>query len=138
MTARAAPGAPILLALLLGSSAAGADWAPFAETTTILIVTDDADGQLRETKVWIVVLGDAGYVRTNDSRWLANIQRGSSVEVRTSAAVLHVAATEVADAETKGQVEAAFKEKYGTVQRVMSFFRIREPTVLRLEGRPTQ
>jgi len=42
---------------------------------------------------------------------------------------------EVSDPAVTARVEAAFKAKYGFVQRVMSFFRVREPTVLRLRER---
>ena len=39
---------------------------------------------------------------------------------------------EVAGALLTERVEAAFKAKYGFTQRVMSLFRMSEPTVLRL------
>jgi len=42
----------------------------------------------------------------------------------------------VGEAEPKDRIEEAFKEKYGFVQRVMSFFRMREPTVMRVVPRP--
>ena len=43
-----------------------------------------------------------------------------------------VAALEVDDPDEAARVEERFKAKYGWVQRVMSTFRISEPTVLRL------
>ena len=110
---------------------------PFVDTGTIEIATTDEDGESRETPIWIVVLDDQGYVRTNDSRWLANIRRGSDVEIRAEDSALSVSAEEVDDEDTKARVEEAFKEKYGTMQRIMSFFRMREPTVLRLKGLPS-
>jgi hypothetical protein len=126
----------IAAALAFIGSAAGAaefDWAPVRETSVVEILTTDADGALRETKIWIVVLGDAGYVRTNDSTWLANIRRGSPVRLRVGGETSDVRASEVADAATKADVEAAFKAKYGTFQRLMSALRMREPSVLRLD-----
>ena len=122
-----------VLALLLAGPAAAVDWSPFAETKTIRIVTQDEDGDTRETKVWIVIVDGTGHVRTNDSRWLANIRRGSPIELRAGETVLKVTATEVEDEAVRDRVEEAFKEKYGTTQKIMSFFRIKEPTVLRLE-----
>ena len=119
----------VLLAITPASPEVGP---PFVETGTIEIVTTDEDGELRETPVWIVVLDGQGYVRTNDSRWLANIRRGTAIEIRAEGTALPVSAEEVEDDDTKARVEEAFKEKYGGMQRVMSFFRISEPTVLRL------
>jgi hypothetical protein len=123
----------LVAALAAASPARGADpWAVFARTGTIEIVTHDADGELRETPIWIVVLDGSGWVRTNDSRWLANIRRGSPIELRAEGEVLRVSAEERSDPADSERVEAAFKEKYGWVQRVLSAFRMRQPTVLRL------
>ena len=127
-------GALLALAWLFPAAAAAADWAPFAETKTIEIETQDEDGEARETKVWIVLVDGTGYVRTNDSRWLANIRRGSAIEIRAGETTLAVSAAEVADEATRERVEQAFKAKYGAMQKLMSFFRISEPTVLRLEA----
>jgi len=130
-----------LPALALGAALAWAaparaedPWAIFAETRTIEILTHDEDGELRETPVWIVVLDAAGYVRTNDSRWLANIRRGSPIELRAEGVTLPVRAEERDDPAEYERVEAAFRAKYGWVQRVMSSFRMRRPTVLRLSA----
>jgi hypothetical protein len=41
-------------------------------------------------------------------------------------------AEEVSDEALRARVEEAYKAKYGTLQRVMSALRLREPTVLRL------
>jgi hypothetical protein len=125
----------LIAALGLIGSAVGAadfDWAPARETSVVEILTTDADGALRETSVWIVVLDDAGYVRTNDSSWLANIRRGSPVRLRVAELTRDVQASEVVDTATKQAVEAAFKAKYGALQKLMSALRVREPSVLRL------
>jgi hypothetical protein len=123
-----------LLALAVAAAAAraGTDGAPFAEADVVRIVTRDADGDERDTSVWIVLVDGNLYVRTNASRWLANIRRGSSVALRLDETTRPVSAEEVSDPAAIARVEAAFREKYGTMQRVMSFFRLREPTVLRL------
>jgi hypothetical protein len=127
----------LTLALLATAAAGGgADWSPFAEAYIVRIITQDADGAERDTRVWFVVVGGDGFVRTNDSRWLANIRRGSTValrldhEGRTMARA--VSAEEVSDPTISAAVEEAYKAKYGFVQRVMSFLRVREPAVLRL------
>ena len=126
----------LLFAALMGSGASADDnseWTgPFAEVGTIHILTQDADGGVRDTKVWIVTSHADAWIRTNDSRWLANIRRGSPIDLRTDEVSQPVAAVEVADASEAERVEALFKAKYGWVQRVMSALRISEPTVLRL------
>ncbi len=121
-----------LAALAAPRAAAESDWAPFAAADVVRIVTQDEDGDERDTPVWIVFVDGAAYVRTNDSRWLANIRRGSRVALRLDENARPVSAEQVADPAVTARVEAAFKAKYGFLQRVMSFFRIREPSVLRL------
>ncbi len=98
----------------------------------IEILTHDENGERRETSIWIVTFDGHGFVRTNDSRWLANIRRGSGVVLRLGEQEFAVAAREIDDAAIASRVEQGFKEKYGFVQRVMSAFRFREPTVLEL------
>jgi len=124
----------LALAILFAATAAAAEtsWSPFEEASVVQIVTQDEDGSKRDTPVWFVVVDGAGYVRTNDSRWLANIRRGSSVALRLDETERPVASEEVSDAAVTDAVEEAFKTKYGLMQRMMSVFRMREPTVLRL------
>ncbi len=137
---RSAPLAPLLAAALFASAslASDFDWAPAQEESVVEILTTDADGGLRETPVWIVVLEDTGYVRTNDSTWLANIRRRSPVRLRVGDEENAMRATEVADAALRARVEEAFKAKYGWLQRAMSALRMREPTVLALTPRGEQ
>jgi len=131
--------APLLvLGFVLAAAAprAGAfDWTPFAQEGTIRILTHDEDGEVRDTKVWTVVVDGAGYVRTSGSTWLENIQRNPEVQVRVRGYDYLMRAEEVKDAATRERVEEAYKEKYGLAQRTMSLFRFREPTVLRLVPR---
>ena len=128
----------VLLTLALADLARAAelDWQKFQDTDVIEVLTHDEDGALRETSVWVVAFDGHGYVRTNDSRWLANIRRGSSVALRVDAAEYAVAAREPEkDAALDAHVEEQFKQKYGFMQRVMSTFRMREPTLLEFTAR---
>jgi hypothetical protein len=112
------------------------DWTAVREAWQVRIVTADEDGSVRDVPVWAVVPdGDAAYVRTNASRWLANIRRGSDVRLRVRDTEIPVAPTEVEDEATKARVEQAYRDKYGLLQRVMSALRMREPTVLKLAAR---
>jgi hypothetical protein len=117
------------------AGAAGFDWTPFQQDSVIQILTHDEDGALRETKVWVVVVDGAGYVRTNASRWLENIQRNPEVQIRARGYEYLMRAEAVKDARLQERVEEGFLEKYGFTQRVMSLFRFREPSVLRLVPR---
>lgn len=108
------------------------DWTPYHEDSTIEIITLDEDGEVRETKIWIVIVDDMGFIRTNDSRWLANIRRGSAVRLRARGVETPVAVEIVDDTAIYDRVEQAFKDKYGLMQRVMSAFRMSRPTVMRI------
>ncbi len=127
--------ASLLLVACAAAAAAGeVDWAALGESDVVEIVTEDADGDPRETKVWIVALDGHGFVRTNDSRWLANIRRGSPMALRVDGTDHPVGVRETADPDVVARVETAFRDKYGWLQRVMSAFRMREPTVLELSA----
>jgi hypothetical protein len=130
--ARSAFWALVFLCFAAAAAADAFDWTPASEDSVVEILTSDADGSLRETPVWIVVLNGAGYVRTNDSKWLANIRRGTAVRLRVREVESQVGTDEVKDAALAARVEEAFKTKYGFTQRVMSLFRMSEPTVLKL------
>jgi len=127
--------AAVLLALAGSVRAAELDWQRFQDADVIEILTQDEGGAPRETSVWIVTFDGHGYVRTNDSRWLANIRRGSNVALRLGEEEFAVAAREPNDAAITARVEEHFKQKYGFMQRVMSVFRMREPSVLELTAR---
>jgi len=122
----------LVLLALAAPALAERDWSAFTEVDVVRIVTQDEDGAERDTPVWFVVVDGAGFVRTNDSRWLANIRRGGPVSLRLDETERTVTSEEVSDVAVTGAVEEAFKEKYGWFQRLMSRFRMREPTVLRL------
>ena len=122
----------------LGTFAATAsafDWVSYREESTVEILTVDENGSPRETKIWIVVLEEVGFIRTNDSRWLANILRGSTVQLRARGVETDVTAESTDDPAEYDRVEAAFKEKYGLMQKTMSLFRTSRPTVLRVMPR---
>lgn len=124
----------MVVAVALGGAPAHGDdvWSAFDATNTIEISTQDEGGEARDTPIWIVVVDAAGYIRTNDSTWLANIRRGSEVTIRAGEVEFAVEAEEEQDAEVYDRVEEAFKVKYGWLQRLMSRFRTTRPTVLRL------
>jgi hypothetical protein len=117
------------------TAALAADWTPYRDDWIVEIITLDPDGDRRETKVWMVVLDDEGYVRTNDTRWLANIRRLSTVLLRTRGLEERFSAEVDDDDGLYDRVEEAFKEKYGFMQKTMSAMRVGRPTVIRLTAR---
>ena len=127
------PFCSFALVLWLAAPAHADRWDPFRDNSVVQIITTDEGGDLRETNVWIVVIGDAAFVRTNNSHWLDNIRHGCQVKLRSDDVEVPVRATEAVDEEIKDGVEEAFLEKYGLLQRIMSTLRFTEPTVLRLD-----
>jgi hypothetical protein len=130
--AKSALTALVVVLLSVAAFAGSFDWSSARDESVVEILTSDADGSLRETPIWVVVIDGAGYVRTNDSKWLANIRRGSAVRMRLRGVESPMSATEVRDAALADRIEEAFKAKYGVTQRLMSLFRINDPTVLKL------
>lgn len=109
-------------------------WASVADEEVPEIVTLDPDGDLRETKLWLVVVDDAGFLRTSGTRWLANIQRDPNVVLRIGGAAHPLRADPVGDPALVARVEAAFRAKYGFQDRMVGIFP-GEPTILRLGPR---
>jgi hypothetical protein len=127
-----------LCALLLWIAApcAGADvdWAKLAEPGVVELITVDPDGDLRETKVWIVAHEGSGWLRTSNSRWLANLRRDPRLKLRSGGKLFELRAEEVDDAQLRERVDAAMRAKYGWSDRLISAFRWRTPQLLRLSA----
>jgi hypothetical protein len=102
-------------------------------STLLLIATLDEDGSTRTTKIWVVVVEDAAYVRTGATRWFANLERDPAVVVTDGAVEYHARAERVTASERIGQVQAAFREKYGFMDRLTGLIRIGGPRIFRLE-----
>ncbi len=111
-----------LLSTATAARAAAPDWDAVAAEDTLEIVTHDPDGDVRETTVWMGVVDGVGYVRTTDSRWLANIGRDPNVIVRVAGAEYELRAEQISDAELRARVNAVFRAKYGFLDRVLGWF----------------
>ena len=55
------------------------DWAAVAEEKVPVIATKDKDGDLRATKLWVVVVDGQGIIRTGRTYWLENIEQDPNV-----------------------------------------------------------
>lgn len=111
-----------LLWVATAAHAAAPDWNAVAGEDTLEIVTHDPDGDVRETTVWMGVVDDVGYVRTTDSRWLANIGRDPNVVVRVAGAEYELRAEQISDTALRARVDEVFRVKYGFVDRVLGWF----------------
>jgi hypothetical protein len=126
----------LILALMLAAPAAYAmDWAGLADADVVRIVTVDEDGSARTTKIWVVVVDSAPYVRTGATRWFANLERDPLVVVTKGETEYAARALRVTAAERISQVQAAFREKYGFMDRLTGLVRIGGPRIFQLEPR---
>jgi len=136
--------AALLLALapLLAAAPARAetpDWESLADVKVIEVLTQDADGDLRETKVWLVLVDGAPYLRTNGTRWLENLRRDPNLVLRIEGREYEARVEEVPGDEIVEQVDRASLEKYGWQERMIHPFRMSKPEILKLlprEGGP--
>jgi hypothetical protein len=129
--------APLLAAL--PARADTPDWESLADVKVIEVVTQDADGDLRETKVWLVLVDGEPYLRTGDTRWLENLRRDPNLVLRIEGREYEARVEEVPGDEIVEKVDRASLEKYGWQERMIHPFRMSKPEILKLlprEGGP--
>ena len=95
------------------------DWAEADERWSIHVVTVDPDGNDRVTRIWMAVEGGDGVLRTNDSRWWANLQREPKIRVRHGGADYAFAVKLVTEQSEKVRIDEVFLEKFGGWERMM-------------------
>jgi hypothetical protein len=124
------------LALLAWAAPASAvDWASHADERVVKVVTHDEDGGDRTTKIWLVVVDGEAYIRTGNTGWGSNVERDPEVRLLTAAGEYDLRVEFVEDETTRDAVSAAFREKYGWSDRLISPFRGRNPKIMRLLDR---
>jgi hypothetical protein len=111
------------------------DWAAVAEVGTPRIVTTDPDGELRETKLWFVVLDGRGYFRTGNSRWFRNLQRDPNLVLRIQDKAYPLRAELVVDDALRAKLNETFREKYGVSDFLVHPFGAPDANFLRLHPR---
>lgn len=129
---RAAPLLALVTLLPGAAIAQNLDWSSVADVKVIEVLTHDEDGDLRETKVWFVLIDGVPYLRTNGSRWLENIRRDPDVTIRIGDDRYPQRAREVTSPEMIERVDAATREKYGFQEAFIHVFRIHDPQILEL------
>jgi len=134
---RVVPWLLLLLPFVLAAPARAEypDWEKLAEVEVIEVVTRDADGDLRETKVWFVLMDDAPYLRTSRTRWLENLRRDPDLVLRIEGREYEARVEEIPGDEIVEKVDRATREKYGWQEKAIHIFRIRKPDILKLSPR---
>ncbi|MCG8589148.1 MAG: DUF2255 family protein [Proteobacteria bacterium] len=114
----------ILLTLGLACAAPRAaeqplDWAN-TDRWSFHVVTEDADGGERVTRIWFAVVDGAGVIRTRrTTRWWGNLERGSALRVRMDGLDYPVAVALVTEPAERERADAAFAAKYGWQERAV-------------------
>jgi hypothetical protein len=126
-------------------SAAPLDWEALRDRQMVLITTTDPEGRPRTTRLWIVVVDDAGYLRSADTRWSRDVARDPHFLLLVDGTSFPVSATPVPHGTGEhARVMAAFAEKYGLLGRaVLRFYSLvgryagpADARILRLEAKP--
>ena len=117
------------------AAAASPDWNAVAATDTVEVITKNADGTLKDTTVWLVVVDGQGYIRTGNTRWWSNIERDHDVALRIEGKEYPLRVELVEDPELRQRVIDAFRAKYGWVDRAMDAIRSSTPHVMKLTPR---
>jgi opacity protein-like surface antigen len=122
-----------LAVLAAAASAAEApDWSSVADLDTVSVATNNPDGTLRYTTVWIVVVGGRGYIRTGDTTWGANVTRNPNLKLVVGDQEYALRADFVEAEDERALVLAAFNEKYGVSDTLVGWFFHRTPKIMRL------
>jgi hypothetical protein len=131
---RGIQGLELAVACLLAAVAAAEapDWESLREVRTVEVVTEDEDGGSRETTVWLVVVDGAGVVRTGSTAWGENVVRKPELALRVGEASWELRAEFVEDDALRQRITDAFREKYGFLDRVVSWMRGARPKIMRL------
>lgn len=132
MTLRRIARLGALAAFAIASPATAVDWSTHADERVVEVVTHDEDGGERTTKIWLVVVDGAAYIRTGKTGWGGNVERDPEVRLLTASGDYDLRVEFVTDAATRDAVTAAFREKYGWSDRLISPFRGRNPKIMHL------
>jgi hypothetical protein len=115
-----------MLALLIGT--AGCASPPLAESPlgeadferwSVHVLTWDADGDRRKTRVWIAAVARAPYLRTGQTHWWQNIERGSKTRILSGDWVYRVSIEQIDDPMLRSEIDAAFTAKYGWLGKLV-------------------
>jgi len=110
-------------------------WSSLAAESTIVVLSEDADGTPRETTVWLAVVDGQGFIRTGNTSWYPNLERKPEIAVRVAGKEYAVRAELVNDAALESRVLAAFNAKYGWEDSFVGWIFPGKPHIVRLAPR---
>lgn len=110
------------------------DWKLIGDQETVHVLTTDADGDARATKIWVLVLDGVGYIRTSDSTtWGDNVEREPEIALRVGVLEHPLHATFITDTADRERIVTGFIAKYGD-NPIMKLIR-GNPRIMRLSPR---
>jgi hypothetical protein len=122
----------VALFVLTATAGEPPDWSAIKDVETVSVGTTNEDGSVRYTTVWLVVVGGRGYLRTGDTSWGANVDRNPNVTLVIGEQEFALRADMVEADDERALVTAAFNEKYGWSDSMISWFRGARPKIMRL------
>lgn len=111
------------------------DWDAVADVGVVNVVTRDEDGDPRDTRVWLVVVDGAGYIRTGSTTWGGNVARDPELVLRVEEREYPLRAEFVRDEALRERIGSAFREKYGFQDTLVGIFRQGDPKIMHLVAR---
>jgi len=100
------------------------DWAPWSDIDVIQVVTTRPDGVERTTSIWIVVVDGNAYIRGNaTSDWGNEVDAAATFRLIGGDETRTVTGERVPHGARYERVEAAYREKYGFQDALISLFR---------------
>ena len=111
------------------------DWEGVSDLSTVEVLTEDADGSLRVTTVWILVQDGEAYVRTGDSKWGENVVRSGQIILRTGETDYPMGVEFEEDDARRATIKQGFRDKYGWFDGMISWVRGDRPKHMRLVSR---
>ncbi|MHC4991924.1 MAG: hypothetical protein ACYTGC_13185 [Planctomycetota bacterium] len=111
----------------------------------ILVTTTDPSDEPRTTRLWIVVVGESGYLRSADTQWARDVERNPEFLLIAGDLSYPVSAMWVPfGTDEHSRVMDAYSEKYGLLGRtVLRFYSLigrysgpSDARILRLESEP--
>jgi len=114
------------------AAAEAPDWSALADVRVVNVVTQDEDGDVRDTKVWLAVVDGQGYIRTGGTTWGDHVERDPQLVLRIEGREYPLRAEFVEDDALRERIVATFREKYGWTDGAMNIFRGSRPRIMRL------
>ncbi len=119
-----------------GTPASGTpDWEALADVEEIEVITEDEDGEARETTIWLAVVDGQGFIRTGGSSWGKNVQRNPDVVLRIEGTEYPLRAEFIEDEGLRERVTDTFRAKYGWSDVLISPIRGSDPSIMHMLAR---